>query len=205
MESVGLSSGGDGQLVVASGALYFATVVAALVGGAIVSAAAYGASAKDSDDATRFELMHVLPFGLVGAVVTAYSIVRAGLGITAEIEAGEITVTIAAIALTVLVAGLVAGGVTAGVVATLAAKRIVGLEGEAAPASTSAMMKAAMQAVTGPMLAILLIAVLAISLAQLLLAAEGTAAVVIFGVAAALVLFGAAAAAYLGGGNSTAE
>ena len=181
MGSVGLSAGGDGQLIVASGALYLAIVVAALIGGEVVSAAAYGASSTDSDDAARFELLHVLPFGLLAAVITAYSIARAGLGITADIEAGEVTVTMAALALTALVAGLVAGAVTAGVVATLAAKRVVGLEGEAAPASTAAMMKAAAQAVTGPMLAIVVIAAVAISLAQLLLAAEGTAAIVIFG------------------------
>lgn len=202
IESVGLSSGGDGQLQVASGALYLATVVAALLGGAVVSAIAYGASSKDGDNSTQFELLHVLPFGLVAAVVTGYSIVRAGLGMTADIDSGEIAVTIAALALSTLVAGLVAGAVTAGVVATLAAKRIVGLEGEAAPASTGAMMKAAMQAVMGPMLAILVIAALAISFAQLLLAAEGAAAIAIFGSAAALVLLGAAAAAYLGGGKS---
>jgi hypothetical protein len=57
----------------------------------------------------------------------------------------------------------------------------------------------------GPMLAIVVIAVLAIGLAQLLLAAEGTAAIAIFSVAGALVLFGAAAAAYLGGDGKTAE
>lgn len=201
---VGLTAGGDAQLVVSSGALYLATVVAALIGGIAVSAIAYGASAGSDDDSTRFELAHVLPFGLVAALAAGYSVVRAGLGVAADIEAGELAVTVAALALTALIAGVVAGGLTAWVVATLAAKHIVGLEGEAAPASTAMMMKAAMQAVTGPMLAIIVIAALAIGLAQLLLAAEGTAAIAIFSGAAALVLFGAAAAAYLGGNNDGA-
>ncbi len=201
LDGVGLTGGGDAELVVTSGALYLAAVASALLGGVVVSAIAYGAAAEDDDESTRFELIHVLPFGLIAALAAGYSILRAGLGMAADIEAGETSVTIAALALTVLVAGLVAGALTAWVVTTLAAKSIVGLEGEAAPVSTAMMMKAAMQAVTGPMLAIVVIAALAISLAQLLLAAEGTAAIAIFSGAAALVLFGAAAAAYLGGSN----
>ena len=204
LESTGLTTGGDAELVVTSGALYLAAIVAALLGGVVVSAIAYGASADSDDTSTRFELNHVLPFGLVAALAAGYSVLRAGLGITADIEGGEIAVTVAGLALSCLLAGLIAGGLTAWVVSTLAAKSIVGLEGEAAPASTAMMMKAAMQAVTGPMLAIVVIAALAISLAQLLLAAEGTAAIAIFSGAAALVLFGAAAAAYLGGNNDGA-
>lgn len=199
IEAIGLNGGGDAELAVTSGALYLATVIAALIGGAIVSAIAYGASSDGDEGVTRFQLAHVMPFGLVAAVAAGYSILRAGLGFTADADAGTVTATLAALTLTALVAGLVAGALASWVVATLATKRIVGLEGEAAPTNTSAMMKAAMQAVTGPMLAIVVIAALAVALAQLLLATEGVAAIAIFGGAAALVLFGAAAAAYLGG------
>lgn len=199
MDAVGLSSGGDAEIVVTDGALYLATVAVALIGGVLVSAIAYGASSDGDENVTRFELSHVMPFGLVAAVAAGYSILRAGLGFTADTDSGVVTVTGAALALTALVAGLIAGALTSWVVATLAAKSIVGLEGEAAPASTGAMMKAAMQAVMGPMLAIIVIAALAIALSQLLLAAEGVAAIAIFSGAAALVLLGAAAAAYLGG------
>lgn len=204
INGVGLTTGGDAQLVVTSGALYLATAFTALIGGVIVAATAYGASATGNDDSTRFELAHVLPFGLIAALASGYSIMRAGLGVAADTEAGQITVTIAPLALTALVAGLVAGALTAWVVSTLAAKSIVGLEGEAAPTSTAMMMKAATRAVTGPILAIVVIAALAVGLAQLLLAAEGNAAIAIFSGAAALVLLGAAAAAYLGGNNEDA-
>jgi hypothetical protein len=203
--SVGLSAGGDGQLVVRAGALYLATVVASLIGGAAVAVLAYGATADDDSEATRFELAHVLPFGLVAAVAAGYSVVRAALGVWADIATGEVTVTIAALGFAALLAGLVAGAITAWLVSTLAAKRIVGLEGEAAPASTALMMRAALQAVTGPLIAIVVIAAIAIGLSQLLLAAKGNAAIAIFGGAAAIVLFGAAAAAYLGGDKSAAK
>jgi hypothetical protein len=206
IESVGLSPGGDAELVVREGALYLGGVVVALLGGSVVATVAYGAIAgPNDDDATRFELAHILPFGLITAMAAGYSILRAGLGLAGDAADGNVTVTMAALALTTLLASLVAGGATAWVVSILAAKSIVGLEGEAAPASTGAMMKAAMQAVMGPMLAIIIVAILAIGLAQLLLAAEGAATIAIFGGVAALVLLGAAAAAYLGGNNDTAS
>jgi hypothetical protein len=203
--SVGLSSGGDAQLVVRGGALYLGGVVVALLGGAVVSTVAYGMIAGSHDEeATTFELVHILPFGLVTAMVAGYSILRAGVGLAGDAAAGAITVTVAALALTTLLAGLVTGGATAWVVSILAAKSIVGLEGEAAPSSTGEMMKAASQAVLGPMLAIVVTAGLAIGLSQLLLAAEGAAAIAIFGGVAALVLLVAAATAYLGGGSNDA-
>ncbi len=199
MDAIGLTSGGDAELAVTNGALFLATVVVSLVGGAVVSAVAYGASSDDDEGQTRFELGHIMPFGLVAAVAGGYSILRAGLGFAGDSEAGVVTVTVAALALTALIAGIVTGALVAWVVSTLAAKSIVGLEGEAAPTSTAAMMRAATRAVTGPMLAIIVIAALAIALAQLLLAAEGIAAIAIFSGAAAVVLLGAAGAAYLGG------
>ena len=199
IEAVGLSEGGDAELAVTSGALYLGAIVASLLGGAVVAAVAYGASSEDDEGVTRFELAHIMPFGLVTSVAVGYSILRAGLGIAAETVAGVVSVNAAALGLIVLIAGLVTGALVAWVVSTLAAKSIVGLEGEAAPSSTAAMMKAATRAVTGPMLAIVVIAALAVALAQLLLAAEGTGAIVIFSGAGALVLLGAAGAAYLGG------
>ncbi len=203
IEAIGLSDGGDPEIAVSSGALYLAVVVISLLGGVVVSLVAYGASAADDEEGTRFELTHILPFGLVTAVASGYSIVRAGVGLSAEAEAGVTTINAAALAFTALISGVVTGALVAWVVATLAAKSVVGLEGEAAPASTAAMMRAAARAVTGPMLAIIVIAALAIALAQLLLAAEGVAAIAIFSGAAALVLLGAAGAAYLGGPRDT--
>lgn len=197
--AIGLAEGGNAELAVTSGALYLGAIVVSLLGGIVVAAIAYGVSSEDEEEGTRFELAHIMPFGLVTAVAVGYSILRAGLGITADIEAGVVSVNAAALGMTVLLAGLVAGALVAWVVATLAAKSVVGLQGEAAPSSTAAMMKAATRAVTGPMLAIIVIAALAVALAQLLLAAEGTAAIAIFSGAAALVLLGAAGAAYLGG------
>jgi hypothetical protein len=199
MSGMGLSDGGTAQLSVTTGALYLAGVGAALIGGAVVAAVTYGATADTRPGDTMFALRHVMPFALVVAVAASYSVLRAGLGLSGDTVAGVITVHVAELAITTLLSGLVAGALVAWIVSTLAAKSIVGLEGEAAPASTAAMLRAATRAVTAPLLAIILIAALAIAFSQLLLAAEGTAAIAIFGGAAALVLLGATGAAYLGG------
>lgn len=207
MNAVGMTDNGDAQLAVTGGALYLATVIAALIGGAVVSAIAYGASSDADENTTRFEFVHILPFGLVAAAAAGYSVLRAGVGLAGDAGAGVVTIAVAPLAMTTLLAGFVAGVVVSSIVSTLAAKSIVGLEGQAAPASTTAMMKAAARAVSWPMLAIVVIAALAIGLSQLLLAAEGVAAIAIFSGAAAVVLLGAAAAAYLGGsrdGNDAA-
>jgi hypothetical protein len=201
MGTLAMTDNGDALLSVTGGALYLGTVIVALIGGLVVSAIAYGASSEADDTATRFELAHILPFGLVAAVAAGYSILRAGVGLAGDAAAGVVSIRVAPLVMAILLAGLVAGMVVSWVVSTLAAKRIVGLEGEAAPASTAAMMRAATQAVSRPMLAIVVIAALAIGLSQLLLAAQGNAAIAIFGGAAAVVLLGAAAAAYMGGGS----
>ena len=78
IEAISLSEGGNAELSVTSGALYLGAVVAALLGGAVISAVAYGVSSED-DEETRFELAHIMPFGLVTAVAVGYSVLRAGL------------------------------------------------------------------------------------------------------------------------------
>ena len=69
---------------------------------------------------------------------------------------------------------------------------LIGFSGEAAPASTRAMVAEMLQAVGAPVIALIVGAVFAISLSQILLAVEGTGAVVIFSVVGAVVLGGAA-------------
>jgi len=198
LAGVGVAGDDSAQLSVTTGALYLGSVVAALIGGAIVATVAYGTS-SGTDSQSRFALRHVMPFGLVVAAAAGYSVLRAGLGLGGDVVAGVITIPVPELALSALVAGLVAGALVAWVVSTLASKSTVRREGEAAPESTAAMLTAAARAAMTPILAIVVIAALAISLSQLLLAADGTAAIAIFAGAAAVVLLGATGAAYLGG------
>jgi uncharacterized membrane protein len=202
--SLGLDSGGHAQLALASGALYLAVVLTAVLGGAAVSGIAYGLSSKgERDVATRFELSHVLPFGIVAAIAGGYAVFRAGIGFAADAAAGVTTITVRDLAVVVLLSGLVAGAITSWITSLLEAKQVVGLSGEAVPESSAAMLRQALRAVTGPMLAIVVIAGLAIGLSQLLLAVQGAAAVAIFAAVGAIVLLGAAAAAHLGGPGGT--
>ena len=61
MGSLWLTSGGDADLSVTSGALYLAAVVAALRGGVAVAVIAYGVSSDDDESVNRFGLAHILP------------------------------------------------------------------------------------------------------------------------------------------------
>lgn len=200
LASLGMDSEGHADLTLASGALYLAVVIAAVLGGAAISGVAYGLSSQGNRDAAgRFQLSHVLPFGIVAAVASGYAVFRAGVGFAGDAAAGTTTITVRDFAVVILLSGLVAGALSSWITALLAAKEVVGLEGEAVPESTGAMLRQALRAVTGPMLAIAVIAGLAIGISQLLLAVQGNAAVAVFAAVGAIVLFGAAAAARLGG------
>lgn len=197
--SLGMDTGRHAELNLSSGALYLAVVIAAVLGGAAVSGIAYGLSNRSDGDGGRFELSHVLPFGMVAAVAAGYAVFRAGVGFAGDAAAGTTTITVRDFGVVILLSGLVAGALSSWITTLLAAKEIVGLEGEAVPESTGAMLRQALRAVTGPMLAIVVIAGLAIGISQLLLAVQGSGAVAIFAGVGAVVLLGAAAAAHLGG------
>ena len=95
-----------------------------------------------------------------------------------------------------LVSGAVAGAITAGLVDRLARPEILGLGGEAWPTSPAALVAEAGRAIGTPIIALVVVAGFAVTLAELLLALEGTAAIVAFVVAAAAVLGGATLLAY---------
>ena len=95
-----------------------------------------------------------------------------------------------------LVSGALAGAITAGLVDRLARPETLGLGGEAWPTSPTALAGEASRAIGTPIIALVLVAGFAVALAELLLALEGTAAIVVFIVAAAAVLGGATLLAY---------
>ena len=121
---------------------------------------------------------------------------RFGLGATATIEEGVVTISVFRMAVLAVVTGAAAGGITASAVDALARPAVLGLEGEAWPTSTRAFLGEMVRALGGPTIATVTIAALAIGLAQLLLTFHGAASIAIFSVVAALVLGGAAAIAY---------
>lgn len=185
---------GRSDFVVSSGGLYLAVILIAVLSAMVIAGIVYASSSNDGE--SRFPLRYLLPTAAFTAAVMTYATFRAGLGATAEISAGTVTISVARMIMVVLVSGVVAGGVTASVVDALARPAFIGFEGEAVPASSQAFMKEMVSAIGAPTIAVIAIAVFAISLSQVLLSLHGLASVAAFSVVGALVLAGAALVAY---------
>jgi len=183
----------DGRAVfeASSGAVYLLVVVIGLLGGLVIAAVTYVFGVETEPDAQRFPATWMLPIGAVVAALFSYAVLRFGVGAAGDISAGVITISTARMVVIMVVIGVVAGSITAAVVDALARPSFIGFHGEAAPASTSEMVREMIHAIGAPVIAIIVGAVFAISLSQILLAIEGTGAVVVFGVVGAVVLGGA--------------
>ncbi len=184
------------QFAVSSGGLFLLVAGIALLGGLAVAALTYARSRELDPTSERFPLRAVLPVGAVTSLVAGYAVLRAGLGATADIGGGVVTISAFRMIVVTLLAGFVAGAVTAGIVEPLARKRVLGFGGEAWPADRGTFLRAMARAVGAPMLAAITIVALAIGLSELLLALGKDAAVAVFAVVAAVVLGGVALVAY---------
>lgn len=187
---------GRADFMVSSGGLYLALVIIAMLGGLAIAGIVYAFGKESDPEGTRFPLRYLLPTAAVTAAIMAYGALRAGLGASASIDAGVVTVSTFRLIMITLVTGATAGGVTASVVDALARPGFLGFEGEAVPASPRAFMKEVISAIGAPTIAVIAIAIFAIGLSQILLSLHGAASVAAFSVAGAIVLGAAALAAY---------
>lgn len=187
---------GRSDFVISSGGLYMAVLVLAVLGGLLIAGIVYAFGREDDPDGSRFPLRYLLPTAGITAAIMAYATLRAGLGATATIENGTITISVFRMIVVALITGLVAGGVTASVVDALARPGFIGFEGEAVPSSPRAFMKEMMSAIGAPTIAVIAIAIFAISLSQVLLSLHGAGSVIAFSVVGAIVLGAGALAAY---------
>ncbi|MGD2051161.1 MAG: hypothetical protein PVI35_01680 [Acidimicrobiia bacterium] len=184
------------QFAISSGGLFLLVAGTALLGGLAVAAITYARSRELDPSSERFPLRAVLPVGAVTGLVAAYAVLRAGLGATATIDAGVVTISAFRMIVVALLAGLVAGGVTAAVVEPLARKQVLGAGGEGWPEDRATFARSMARAVGTPVLAAITIVALAIGLSELLLALGDNAAIAVFSIVAAAVLGGIALFAY---------
>lgn len=199
LESIeGLIDDGIGRsdFMTSSGGMYVLAALSSAIGGLAITAITYTLGREADPDGSRFPLGYLLPVGVITSVIVGYALLRAGLGLAADIEEGVVVVSVFRMTIIAAVAGAGAGGITARVVHTLSRPAFLALEGEAWPASGRAVTHEMMRAVGGPTIALLTVAVLAIAFSQLLLTLGGAAVVAVFGVVGGIVLFGAALIAY---------
>ncbi len=183
---------GRASFEASSGSVYLLVVVTGLLGGLAISVVTYAFGAESEPESQRFPLTWMLPIGAVVAALFAYAVLRFGVGLAGDISAGVITISVMRMAVIALVMGVVAGGITGATVDALARPSMIRFEGEAAPESPQAILAEMLQAIGAPVIALIVGAVFAIALAQVLLAVEGIGATIIFSVVGALVLGGAA-------------
>jgi hypothetical protein len=183
---------GRASFEASTGSVYLLVVVVGLIGGLTIAAVTYAFGAESEPDAQRFPITWMLPIGAGVAALFAYAVLRFGVGLAGDISAGTLSISVMRMAIVALVMGVVAGGITGAVVDALARPSLIGYEGEAAPESPQAIVAEMLQAIGAPVIALIVGAVFAIALSQVLLAVEGIGATVIFSVVGALVLGGAA-------------
>jgi hypothetical protein len=185
------TAGATPVFVTDADAMWLLTLFLGAVGGMVVAGVSYAGERALEPDAPAYQLGWLIPIGLVLGSVMAYSVVRLGVTIGGETDGSNVVVPAATFVLVAALAGLAGGMVIAPIVAALARPANIGPRNEATPVSSKAFWLDTMGAVGLPTLAAIIIAFLAISLAQLLLSAESTVvAVTAFSVVAALILGG---------------
>ncbi len=185
-------------------------VAGAVVGGLIARVAIAAANVAHPEEPRLAGAPLMLLLAGLGAVV-AYAMLRAGLGVGASIVGDPAAdETIVAVSLfRAIVVGMITGATTGAVTAVsgewLSRPAVVGLGGEAWPASARRFAREATAAMVIPLLAAVVIATVVFLFSRLLLLDPGVFAVAAFSLGAALVLAVAAVAAYMGGRRPTSE
>ena len=139
--------------------------------------------------------------GTVSGAVIGFATARTAIGVGGTISDGVISLSVFRAAVVALVTGAVIGTVVGGTVERVGRPEVIGLSGAAWPASPTAFARDAMAAMGPPTLGIAVALVVVFALSRVLLEADKTSALIVFGAVAAVVLFGAAAIAARTGGR----
>lgn len=182
--------------VASTGGLILLVIVIGVLAGLAIAGAAYAFARESDADAPMFPLRYLLPVAGVVSALFAYLGLWVGVLGWGDDTAGITTIPVLDLIVIAAVTGAVSGSITAAIVDRLARPVALGLGGVAWPTSPGALMGEAARAVGTPIIAVVVAGGFAILLAEVLLALEGTAAIVVFGLAGAFVLGGAALLAY---------
>lgn len=184
------------EFVASAGAMYTLVVVVGSVAGLLVSAATVALMRFLHPEEQRFGPGVLELGGAIAGGILAYVGLRAGLGwggtIVFDEVTGETIATLSVFRATIVAVGVggFTGLVTALAVEWLSRPAVVGLEGEAWPASRPAFFKETTSAMLIPIVALAVAALLVFGFSQVLLAGadETVVVVTVFSVVAALVL-----------------
>lgn len=186
----GLASGD--AFVVQQSALYLYTVVAGAVGGSVIAMIGYGVGTQASPDEHRYGMGPLAVVGAGAGAAFAFAALRATMGLAADIVDKMAVLPLSRAGEVALVTGAVTGLLVAVTVERLSRPIALGLEGVAWPRTFGRFARDAAAAMGWPAVALGGGAVLVYGLSRVLLEAETTVALFIFGGISAVFLFGAA-------------
>lgn len=188
-----LDSGVVGAVVAVSQAgLYLFVTVAGAAAGAVLAMFGYAIIAQTDPESRRYGLGPIAFLGaLVGAPV-AFGAARAAVGLAGDIVANTVTIGVFRAGIVAMVAGALTGLLIVVGMERLARPETLGLAGAAVPQSLGHLVRDAVAAVGLPAIGLVIAAGIVFGLSRVLLEADKTVALIVFGGVAAVVLFGTA-------------
>ncbi len=179
-------------IAVTQAGLYLFVSIAGAVAGAILATIGYAVGNQSDPSGRRYPLGPIAALGAAIGAPTAFAAARAAFGLASDIVDKTVVVSGFRAGLCGLIAGAATGTVIAAAMERLSRPETIGFEGAAVPRSFGRFVRDAVAAVGLPAVGLAVAAALVFGLSRILLAAEGTTALFVFGGAAALVLFGTA-------------
>ena len=185
---------GRGTLTAGTDAMFLYVLGFGILGGALIGYLTVAMARSEHPEEARFLPGAIATLGAAAGAVTAYAVLRAGIGVGGTITNEVITISAFRAIVTFISAGATAGGVVAVTAEHYSRPAALGLEGEAWPQSAAAFIKDSLPAAGIPALAIVVVAATVFGLSQVLLANESSAAfpIAVASVIAVLVLAGGA-------------
>jgi len=181
--------------MVNQGALYTLVIVASGIAGAVLAAVGFAAGKLADPEDERFALLPLAVIGaLVGAVI-GFAAARIAIGVGGTISAEVVSLSVFRATIVAIITGAVVGTVVGGTVERIGRPEVFGFGGSAWPSNPAAFLRDAMTAMGLPMLAMITGLAVVFVLSRVLLEADKTTSLIVFGGVAAIVLFGAAAIA----------
>lgn len=186
---LGVTESGAPTFAVTQAAMYTYLLLAGAVGGSLVALVGRFAGANDE---SRHGPNPVALLGAVSGAVLAFATARTAVGIGGDITSGIVSITVFRAAILSLVIGA-----TTGLTVAIAAERLgrpaaLGVDGEAAPASAGAFLRHAAVSAGLPIAGLLAAVASAFGISRILLGADRSIALAVFGGLAAALLAGAA-------------
>lgn len=181
--------------LVGQAGMYTLIVVASALGGAVIAAVGYSVGILIGPESERFALGPLTIIGALAGAVIGFAAARTAVGVGGTISGGVVSLSVFRAAMVALIAGGTTGVVIGGTVDRVARPEVLGFEGAAWPSNPVAFVRDAVTAMGLPTLGIVVSLAIVFLLSRVLLEADKTTSLVVFGATAALVLFGAAAIA----------